>query len=32
MPEAFQVLVKVPVERNGRPGERVQLLEAVALE
>jgi hypothetical protein len=26
------VLVKVPVERNGRPGERVQLLEAVALE
>ena len=32
IPEAFQVLVKVPVERNGRPGERVQLLEAVALE
>jgi hypothetical protein len=32
MPQAFQVLVKVPVERDGRPGERVQLLEAVALE
>jgi hypothetical protein len=32
MPEAFQVLVKVPVERDARPGERVQLLEAVALD